>query len=548
MGRYQMGKSRLGIVGRADDFVVYYDAQSKDLEACLEKGEGDCLYTATTEVLMPRVVKSQDEIFSRWGYCDNHDLSRLDNQSIERDRLIGIGFVLNFVKFISFTFGDKKMISVIEAKLDYYNIAASEARWEADWISTYFSARWFGCDGCGQPVIATMAATGAVKVLAEGVVWRMVSSYVYEMPKKKKKSQSMDKGKDKDKEDDTVNMFFKKMEFISKDEPRLDAFVEKLKLLKKEVEADCPNPLSKNKTDNLEQLVGVAKPPVVNVNNPSVGTTKGRQKLRIKDGKEKAIEKSLKGMNSCSLCGGTDHNKRTCPRRFEGQEEVVVQKEVMSQVEVGQTVNFRSLKIVMENPNHLNEPNEAIPEVNPVVPEPNQVVDIHDPNEMVDIPDDIDLADYDKEDSEEDPEEDPEEDVDFELEDDANHEDEEVRCVAPRLLLLGLLPKAICYSELFNLESWGDLGTCQTEIALLKSKNKIGEKERELLNHDLENVEVFENKMFYLDMVRVGAVLKPPSDDEDTERPRKKSKNSTSDGNRGVLPEPRGTTSDLLVD
>ncbi|GJW72220.1 MAK10-like protein [Tanacetum coccineum] len=42
---------------------------------------------------------------------------RLDNQSIERYRLIGIGFVLNFVKFISFTFGDKEMISVIEAVL-----------------------------------------------------------------------------------------------------------------------------------------------------------------------------------------------------------------------------------------------------------------------------------------------------------------------------------------------------------------------------------------------------------------------------------------------
>ncbi|GKE98416.1 hypothetical protein Tco_0021767, partial [Tanacetum coccineum] len=69
----------------------------------------------------------------------------------------------------------------------------------------------------------------------------------------------------------------------------------------------------------------------------------------------------------------------------------------------------------MENPNHINEPNEAIPEVNPVVPEPNQVMDIHDPNEMVDIPDDIDLVDYDKED----PEEEPEEDVDIELEDDA---------------------------------------------------------------------------------------------------------------------------------
>ncbi|GKA84204.1 hypothetical protein Tco_0805799 [Tanacetum coccineum] len=137
-----------------------------------------------------------------------------------------------------------------------------------------------------------------------------------------------------------------------------------------------------------------------------------------------------------------------------------------------------------------------------------------------------------------------------------------------------------------------ELSTNQTEIALLKSKNKLGEKERELLNHDLENVEralgnvlervsVLEsgenatlkkrlvetetklgwacmqrdiaerrlhesqvwNKMFYLDMVRIGAVLKPPSDDEDTKRPRKKSKNSTSDGTEGPS-EPRGPPSD----
>ncbi|GJY62372.1 hypothetical protein Tco_0463029 [Tanacetum coccineum] len=136
------------------------------------------------------------------------------------------------------------------------------------------------------------------------------------------------------------------------------------------------------------------------------------------------------------------------------------------------------------------------------------------------------------------------------------------------------------------------LGTCQAEIALLKSKNKIREKERELLNHDLENVEralgnvlervsVLENgdnttlkkrltetetklawacmecdiaerrlhesrvwnKMFYLDMVRIGAVPKPPSDDEDTERPRKKSKKSSSDGTEGPS-EPRGPPSD----
>ncbi|GJZ48318.1 hypothetical protein Tco_0602150 [Tanacetum coccineum] len=137
-----------------------------------------------------------------------------------------------------------------------------------------------------------------------------------------------------------------------------------------------------------------------------------------------------------------------------------------------------------------------------------------------------------------------------------------------------------------------ELGTCQAEIALLKSKDKIEEKEREILNHDLENVEhalgnvlervsVLEsgendtlkkkldetetklvwarmerdiaerslhesrvwNKRFYLDMVRIGAVPKPPSDKEDTERPRKKSNKSSSDGTEGPS-EPRGPPSD----
>ncbi|GKE25360.1 hypothetical protein Tco_1436872 [Tanacetum coccineum] len=146
--------------------------------------------------------------------------------------------------------------------------------------------------------------------------------------KKKKKPQSVDKGKDKAEENDKTknlipdalrnkrNGYGEKnvvvenyaneatsivdhfVHLLSKDEPRLGAFVEKLKSLKKEVEVDCLNPPSKNKNDNLEQLVRVPKPPTVD------------------------------GMSSCSLCGGTDHNKRTCPRRFEAQDEVVVQKEV----------------------------------------------------------------------------------------------------------------------------------------------------------------------------------------------------------------------------
>ncbi|GJS74041.1 putative reverse transcriptase domain-containing protein [Tanacetum coccineum] len=62
--------------------------------------------------------------------------------------------------------------------------------------------------------------------------------------------------------------------------------------------------------------------------------------------------------------------------------------------------------------------------------------------------------------------------------------------------------------------------------------------ERETAERRLHESRVW-NKMFYLDMVRIGAVPKPPSDDEDTERPRKKSKNSTSDGTEGPS-EPRG--------
>ncbi|GKA79371.1 putative reverse transcriptase domain-containing protein [Tanacetum coccineum] len=266
----------------------------------------------------------------------------------------------------------------------------------------------------------------------------------------------------------------------------------------------------------------------------------------------------------------------------------------------------------MENPNHLNEPNEAIPEVNPVVPEPNQVVDIHDPNEMVDIPDDIDLVDYDEEDLEEDPEEDPEEepeeDVEIELEDDAElifpyevegdktpppgdvssdseSEDEEVD-VAPEATVGTITQKPYAIRDfprgLFEvresyfsrdsshvdglalwalrhdleasraqdrvmeaeLGTWvsvlesGENATLKKRLAKTETKLVWARIERETAERRLHESRVW-NKMFYLDMVRIGAVPKPPSDDEDTERPRNKSKNSTSDGTEGPF-EPRG--------
>ncbi|GKG23801.1 hypothetical protein Tco_0391837, partial [Tanacetum coccineum] len=72
-----------------------------------------------------------------------------------------------------------------------------------------------------------------------------------------------------------------------------------------------------------------------NVNNPSVGTPKGRQKLHIKGGKEKNIKTSLRIRNSCSLCRGTNHNKRRCSGRLKVQEEeVVAQEEDVVQKEV----------------------------------------------------------------------------------------------------------------------------------------------------------------------------------------------------------------------
>nr|GFB16245.1 hypothetical protein [Tanacetum cinerariifolium] len=125
-----------------------------------------------------------------------------------------------------------------------------------------------------------------------------------------------------------------------------------------------------------------------------------------------------------------------------------------------------------------------------------------------------------------------------------------------------------------------ELETGRTEVALLGSEAKIGKMEREILHHDLSSVEetlgkvverlkVLEskeyatlrkklaekevlldltrmerdraerrlsesirwNKGFYLEMVRKGAVPKPPSDDEGSERPRKTSKKS--DGDEG---------------
>nr|GFA12819.1 putative reverse transcriptase domain-containing protein [Tanacetum cinerariifolium] len=85
------------------------------------------------------------------------------------------------------------------------------------------------------------------------------------------------------------------------------------------------------------------------------------------------------------------------------------------------------------------------------------------------------------------------------------------------------------------------MGDVLERLSILKNrenatlKKRLAETETKLawarMEHDTTERRLHEtqmwNKKFYLDMVRIGAIPKPPSNDEDTERPRKKSKNST---------------------
>ncbi|GKA10816.1 hypothetical protein Tco_0690249, partial [Tanacetum coccineum] len=215
------------------------------------------------------------------------------------------------------------------------------------------------------------------------------------------------------------------------------------------------------------------------------------------------------------------------------------------------------LKIVMENPNSPNESNEAIPEVNPVIPEPNHVGDAHDPNEMVDIPDDESnmngwLEEDDDMNENVNDEDIEDEDVEMEVDDEAEESSDSVSSdsrvgVTTRLILhLGITGRDLRdYCTRARLIE-AEVGTNRTETALLDSKIKIGEKERKILDYDLGNVEktlgvlhesIGWNKRFYGEMVRKGAVPKPPSDEEDDGHPRKKSRKSDKDDGPS---EPRG--------
>ncbi|XP_071713032.1 protein FAR1-RELATED SEQUENCE 5-like [Rutidosis leptorrhynchoides] len=108
---------------------------------------------------------------------------------------------------------------------------------------------------------------------------------------------------------------------VGSDEKMLKVVLEKLKLLKKEVEAQVPKP-SKNKDDIIGNMIGVSKPSIIEIQNPPVGNYKGcANDKRLMSGKEKAIKESKKRKFTCGKCGCDDHNQRTCDKKKKAKEQ-----------------------------------------------------------------------------------------------------------------------------------------------------------------------------------------------------------------------------------
>ncbi|GJV36657.1 FAR1-related sequence 5-like protein [Tanacetum coccineum] len=107
---------------------------------------------------------------------------------------------------------------------------------------------------------------------------------------------------------------------LRNNEPKLSMFVNKMKAIKSDLEAELTIVLTRTVSDFVQEFMGVKKPDKVKVKNPTGVIPKGREKQKhIKSGREismkKSMKKSNKKKNSCSVCGSTAHNRRTCPQK-----------------------------------------------------------------------------------------------------------------------------------------------------------------------------------------------------------------------------------------
>ncbi|GJS40897.1 FAR1-related sequence 5-like protein [Tanacetum coccineum] len=104
----------------------------------------------------------------------------------------------------------------------------------------------------------------------------------------------------------------------NKDEGKMGAYVEKLKILLDEVKADMPNPPSRNTGDVIGGIFSITKPNQIAVQNPTKAVNKGehlKKGERLKSEREKALKVGKKKLRVCGFCKEktNEHTKTTCP-------------------------------------------------------------------------------------------------------------------------------------------------------------------------------------------------------------------------------------------
>ncbi|GKE62999.1 FAR1-related sequence 5-like protein [Tanacetum coccineum] len=102
-----------------------------------------------------------------------------------------------------------------------------------------------------------------------------------------------------------------------KDEGKMGAFVEKLKVLMEEVKANVPNPPSRNIGDVIGGIFSISKPNQIDVQNPTKAINKGyrlKKGERLKSKREQALKVKAKAMKVCGYCNEktNEHTKTTC--------------------------------------------------------------------------------------------------------------------------------------------------------------------------------------------------------------------------------------------
>nr|GEU67547.1 hypothetical protein [Tanacetum cinerariifolium] len=105
---------------------------------------------------------------------------------------------------------------------------------------------------------------------------------------------------------------------LSKDEGKMGAYVEKLKILLDEMKADMPNPPSRNTRDVISGIFSTTKPNQIAVQNPTKIVNKGehlKKGERLKSEREKSLKVRKKKLRVCGFCKEktNEHTKTTCP-------------------------------------------------------------------------------------------------------------------------------------------------------------------------------------------------------------------------------------------